>query len=66
MVSYLAKICRSTKDPHTRITVFPQGSNLKLKGTLCHGSVELVFDKGLKPFVMKCIWLERYFKSRIK
>ena len=36
-----------------------------VKGTRCLGSVELVFEKCLKPFVMKCIWLERYFKSRI-
>ena len=36
------------------------------KGTHCLGSDELVFKKRLKPFVMKCIWLERYFKSRIQ
>ena len=35
-----------------------------IKGTRCLGSDELVYEKRLKPFVMKCIWLERCFKSR--
>ena len=33
------------------------------KGTRCLVSDELVYKKRLKPF-MKCIWLERCFKSR--
>ena len=36
------------------------------KETCCLGSVELVYEKRLKPFVMKCLWLERCFKSRIQ
>ena len=36
-----------------------------LKGTRCLGLDELVYEKCLKLFVIKCIWLERYFKSRI-
>ena len=39
--------------------------NMNIKGTHCLGSVELVFEKCLEPFVMKCIWLEKVFKSRI-
>ena len=34
-----------------------------VKGTRCLGSGELVRAKHLKPFVIKCIWLERCFKS---
>ena len=36
-----------------------------LKGTSCLGPDELVCEQHLKPFVMKCIWLERCFQSRI-
>ena len=36
-----------------------------VKGTCGLGSDELVSKKRLKPFVMKCKWLERCFKSRI-
>ena len=39
---------------------------IKFKGTCCLGSVDLVFEKHLWPFVIKCIWLERCFKSRIQ
>ena len=39
-------------------------NGLSLKGTRCLGSVELVFENRLKPFVTKCIWLDRQFKSR--
>ena len=35
------------------------------KGTCYLGSVELVHEKPLKQFVMKSIWLERCFKSRL-
>ena len=37
-----------------------------VKGTRCLGSDELVYKKHLLPFVIKCIWLERCFKSRIQ
>ena len=49
------------------ITVLFRGSagHINIKGTRCLGSDELVYEKRLKPFVMKCIWLERCFKSRI-
>ena len=36
-----------------------------LKGTRCLGSVELPHEKCLELFVMKLIWLERCFKSRV-
>ena len=37
-----------------------------LEGTRCLGSVELVLEKRLNPFVIKCIyWLEICLKSRI-
>ena len=35
------------------------------KGTRCLESDELVFKKRFEPFVLKCIWLERRFESRI-
>ena len=49
------------------ISELPDNMNedLELKGTRCLASDELVNKKRLKPFVMKCIWLERCFKSRI-
>ena len=34
-------------------------SDLKLKGTRCFGSVEVVFEKRLKLFVTKCKLLDR-------
>ena len=39
------------------------GSLVKVKGTRCLGSVELVFENRLYSFVIKCIWEERYCKS---
>ena len=52
---------------HDRSETNNPGPNLMamLKGTRCLGSDELVYENRLKPFVMKCIWLERCFKSRI-
>ena len=38
---------------------------INIKGTRCLGSDEFVHKKRLKPFVIKCTWLERCFKSRI-
>ena len=37
-------------------------SSLIIKGTRCLGLVELVHEKHLKPFVMKSIWVEIFFK----
>ena len=36
------------------------------RNTLCLGSVELVFEKRLQPFIIKCILVERCCKSRIQ
>ena len=35
--------------------------HLVIKGTRCLGSDELVFEKRLKPFVMKCIMVRKMF-----
>ena len=43
-----------------RLDKYLHGSlSVIFKGTRCGGSVELVFQKHLKPFVMKCEWSDR-------
>ena len=50
--------------PHTDMETFI-GPEFVLRGTRCLGSGELVYEKRLKLFVIKCILFERCLKSTL-
>ena len=62
---FLWSFCHMIKTTKSWIFLCPDADRNNIKGTRCLGSVKLVFEKRLQPFVMKCIWVERC-KSRIQ